>query len=209
MQFNVDKCKVMHIGKKNPLYTYKMNGSKLEEVTTEKDLGVYISNDAKPSVHCQQIYLKANRMLGFVKRNIISRHPSILLNMYKSFVRPHLEYCSPAWSPHYQKDKELLQRVQHRFTRMFRHLRQLDYCTRLDIWSLEERRNRADLIKVFNIMTGFSSISVDAFFEVNKDGTRGHTLKLAKHRSNKDLRHHFFSERVVNKHRPTEHGCGH
>ena len=99
--------------------------------------------------------------------------------MYKSFVRPHLEYCSPAWSPHYQKDKELLQRVQHRFTRMFRHLRQLDYCTRLDIWSLEERRNRADLIKVFNIMTGFSSISVDAFFEVNKDGTRGHTLKLA------------------------------
>jgi len=107
----VDKCKVMHIGKKNPLYTYKMNGSKLEEVTTEKDVGVYISNDAKPSVHCQQIYLKANRMLGFVKRNIISRHLSILLNMYKSFVRPHLEYCSSAWSPHYQKDEELLERV--------------------------------------------------------------------------------------------------
>jgi len=81
-------------------------------------------------------------------------------------------------------------------------LRQLDYSTRLDIlglWSLEERRNRADLIEVFKIMRGFSSISVDAFFEVHKDGrTRGHTLKLAKHRSNKDLRHHFFSERVVN-----------
>ena len=124
-------------------------------LTIEKDLGVYISNDAKPSVHCQQIYLKANRMLGFVKRNIIiSRHPSILLNMYKSFVRPHLEYCSPAWSPHYQKDEELPEKVQHRFTRMFRHLRQLDYCTRLDIlglWSLEERRNRADFIEVFSI----------------------------------------------------------
>ena len=52
MQFNVDKCKVMHIGKRNPLYTYKMNGSKLEKVTIEKDLSVHISNDAKPSVQC-------------------------------------------------------------------------------------------------------------------------------------------------------------
>jgi len=49
-------------------------------------------------------------------------------------------------------------------------------------------------------MRGLSSIPVDAFFELNKDGrTRGHTLKLAKHRSDKDLRHHFFSERVVNR----------
>jgi len=203
MQFNVDKCKVMHIGKKNPFYSYKMNGAKLEEVTVEKDLGVYISNDAKPSVQCQQSYLRANRMLGFVKRNIISRHPSILLNMYKSFVRPHLEYCSPAWSPHYKKDKVLLERVQHRFTRLFNHLRHLDYSTRLNIlglWSLEERRNRADLIEVFKIMRGYSSIPVDLFFEVSKDGrTRGHTLKLVKHRSDKDLRHHFFSERVINR----------
>jgi len=66
--------------------------------------------------------------------------------------------------------------------------------------TLEERRNRTDLIEVFKIMRGYSSIPVDLFFEVNKDGrTRGHTLKLVKHRSDKDLRHHFFSERVVNR----------
>jgi len=40
MQSNIDKCKVMHIGKKNPIYNYKMNGLKLDEVTIEKDLGV-------------------------------------------------------------------------------------------------------------------------------------------------------------------------
>jgi len=154
-------------------------------------LGVYISNNAKPSVQCQQSYLKANRMFEFLKRNIISRHPSILLNLYESFVRPHLEYCSPAWSPYYKKDKELPERVQHRFTRLFSHLRQLDYTTRLDIlglWSLEERRNRADLIEVFKIMRGFSPIPVDTFFELSKDGrTRSHTLKLAKRRSDKDF----------------------
>jgi len=49
-------------------------------------------------------------------------------------------------------------------------------------------------------MRGLSTIPVDSFFELSKDGrTRGHTLKLAKHRSDKDLRHHFFSERVVNR----------
>ena len=77
------------------------------------------------SCHRNNTNMKAYRMLGFVKRNIISRHPSILLNVYKSFVRSHLEYCSTVWSTHYKKDKALLERVQHRFTRMFSHLRQL------------------------------------------------------------------------------------
>jgi len=97
----------------------------------------------------------------------------------------------------------LPERVQHRFTRMFSHLRYLDYSTRLDIlglWSLEERRNRADLTEVFKIMRGYTSICVDSLFEPIKDiRTRGHSLKLVKHRTDKDLRHYFFSERVVNR----------
>jgi len=65
---------------------------------------------------------------------------------------------------------------------------------------LEEQSNRADLIEVFKIMRGCSLIPVDLFFEVSKDGRmRGHTLKLVKHRTDKDLCHHFSSERVVNK----------
>ena len=53
------------------------------------------------------------------------------------------------------KDKELLEKVQHRFTRFFKELRQLDYTERLrrlGLWSLEERRNRADLIEVYKIV---------------------------------------------------------
>ena len=51
--------------------------------------------------------------------------------MYKSLVRLHLEYCCSAWSLHYQKDKELLEKVQRRFTRMFKELKELDYYNRL------------------------------------------------------------------------------
>ena len=92
-----------------------------------------------------------------------SRNPEILLSLYKSIVRPHLEYCTPVWSPHYRKDKELLERVQHRFTRMFSHLRHLEYEERLNIlglWSLEERRNRADLLEVYKLRWHQGSLEI-------------------------------------------------
>jgi len=61
-------------------------------------------------------------MLGLVKRTIVYPDPVVLVRLYKSLVRPYLEYFSPAWSPHYQKDKALLEKVQHRFTRLFPEL---------------------------------------------------------------------------------------
>ena len=81
------------------------------------------------------------------------------MRLYKSLVRLHLEYCASAWSPHYVKDKELLERVQHRFTRMFKDVRGMDYGERLkclNLWTLEERRNRQDMIEVFKMYMGFT-----------------------------------------------------
>ena len=68
-------------------------------------------------------WLKANRKLGVINRTITNKSRYILLNLYKSIVRPHLEYCTAAWSPHYIKDKDLLERIQTRFTRMIPELR--------------------------------------------------------------------------------------
>ena len=47
MLFNVEKCKVMHMGHNNTCPEYFLNGTKLESVSEEKDLGVFISNDLK------------------------------------------------------------------------------------------------------------------------------------------------------------------
>jgi len=49
------------------------------------------------------------------------------LNLYKSLMRPYVEYCTPVWSSCYQKDKLLIERVQHRFTRMIPGLSRLLY----------------------------------------------------------------------------------
>ena len=118
-------------------------------------------------------------------------------------MRPQLEYCSPAWSPHYVKDKVLLESVQHRFTRLFKDMCHLDYLNRLrtlGLWSLEERRNRADILEVYKMFSGLSDVKLDSFFEMRPDiATRGHNRRLAKQSCNRDSRLFFFSHRVVNR----------
>jgi len=94
MEFNVSKCKIIYFGKRNIGYKYSMNGHALEEVATEKDLGVTFSSDLKSATHCKEVYSKANRILGLISRTIKYKSPTVLINLYKSLVRPHLDYCS-------------------------------------------------------------------------------------------------------------------
>jgi len=107
------------------------------------------------------------------------------------------------WSPHYIKDKSLLERVQRRFTRMFRDLKVLPYEERLDklgLWSLEERRSRADLLELFKMNKGFTAVSWYRFFDRFANSiTKGHNWKLRKNRSRLDLRAFCFSQRCINR----------
>jgi len=126
MQFNVNinKCKVMHVGQKNPRFLFTMRSNELQTVEVDKDLGVIISSDLKCSQQCRYAYTKASRVMGMIRRTISYKEPKIMLSLYKTLVRPHVEYCSSVWNPHYSKDKVLLERVQHRHTKMIiRHAR--------------------------------------------------------------------------------------
>ena len=127
MSFNVDKCMVMHIGRRNIRSRYFMNRLELSAIVEENDVGVFITDGLTVSKQCSQEYLKLSRVLGMILRTITFRNKYILHTIYKTLVRLHLEYCTPAWSSHYVKDKILLERVQHRFTRMVSGLMNLPY----------------------------------------------------------------------------------
>ena len=60
MMFNGDKCKIMHVGRNNPKLPYMMAGQQMKETELEKDLGVMISKDMKPSQHCAKAAKSAN-----------------------------------------------------------------------------------------------------------------------------------------------------
>src|SRR5664279_504397 len=131
MMFNATKCKVLHIGGSNKHFVYSMLDCQLLKTDEERDLGIVISKDLKSASQWQVSYARASRMLGMIRRNIEYKNKSILVKLYKLLVRPLLEYCTQAWSPYYCKDKLLLERVQHRFTRMIPGFKSMTYEDRL------------------------------------------------------------------------------
>ena len=73
-----------------------MGNHRLESVNEEKDLGIYITDNLKPTKQCQQAYYKASRALGLIGRTISYKSKAVLLHLYKTLVRPHVEYCISA-----------------------------------------------------------------------------------------------------------------
>ena len=124
--------------------------------------------------------------------------------VYKSLVRPHLEYACQSWSPHLKKDICLLEQVQRRATAIVPEFTDLPYPDRLKalgLTTLEDRRIRGDLIEVFKLTHGLTNIDPSQFFEYAPVGlgpaTRGHNLKLSVPHVRLDVRKYFFSVRVI------------
>jgi len=93
MLYNVEKCKVMHLGYSNPRVDYIMDGKRLESLIEEKDLGVIVNEDLKWEKQCSYAIskLKTDQVLGMIKRNFVDRPKETIISLYKSSVRPHLE----------------------------------------------------------------------------------------------------------------------
>ena len=100
LKFNPSKCKIMHVPfNENPLQEYVFSGVILECIEAEKELGVLTSSDLKWSKHITSCISKANSMIAWVTRNLIIREINVMRNVYKTIIRPHLEYCAQLWSP--------------------------------------------------------------------------------------------------------------
>ena len=93
MKFNIDKCKVIHFGSRNKEYNYSIDNSCLKVVDEERDLEVIVNKNLKSSAQCSKAVKKANKALGFIKRNFEYKSKNIVLPLFKSMVRPHLEYA--------------------------------------------------------------------------------------------------------------------
>ena len=104
-----------------------------------------------------------NRVLGMISRIFQNKSKETIIPLYKSLVRPHLEYCVQVWRPHLVKDIKLIENVQHRATRMIPELHGKAYEQRLiavKLTTLETRRLRGDLIEMFKILKGFDKTSL-------------------------------------------------
>ena len=119
--------------------------------------------------------------------------------LFKSLIRPLLEYGQSIWSPHLLKQSRLIENVQRRATKLIHTIKDLPYRKRLEhlrLPSLKYRRLRGDLIQVYNL---FKTDSFHKFFTLSThDNTRGHDFKIYKKHSRTNTRKHSFSNRIVN-----------
>ena len=113
MYFNVDKCKIIHIGRQNPRFSYTMNDMQIQASDSERDLGIIIDETAKSGLQCAKAAKKGNQVLGQLLRSIQCRDKDVIIQLFKVFVRPHLEYAVQAWSPYLAKDIEILERFKN------------------------------------------------------------------------------------------------
>ena len=102
MFYNFKKCHHLHIGNNFPETEYIMetpNGPiKVEKVDYEKDLGVIFDRNMKFGEHISSKVSKANQILGLIFRTFTYMDRKMFLNLYKSLVRPHVEYATSIWS---------------------------------------------------------------------------------------------------------------
>ena len=83
----------MHVGTHNPGYKYKMEGTELQEVVEEKDLGILIHQSLKPTKHCKKAADMAGAVLKQITKNFHFRDKNIFKKLYIQYVWPHMEFA--------------------------------------------------------------------------------------------------------------------
>ena len=147
IEFNPGKCQVIHIThSKNPVKSrYFIHNQELESVDAAKNLVVTISKDLSLNTHINNITSSANKSLGFVEKNVVTKNKDIKTMAYNSLVRGQVEYASNVWSPYTKENINKIEKVQRRAARWVTN-DYSSYCSVTDMlsnigWrSLENRR---------------------------------------------------------------------
>lgn len=104
---------------------------------------------------CDLVYKKANGILGCIKKSASKSLKEVIFPLYSTLVRPHLEYCLQFWAPQLGKDRDLLEGVQKRTTKMIKGLEHILYEEKLSnqaLLSLGKRRLMGDPINVYKLL---------------------------------------------------------
>ena len=201
----IDKCCMLSIGRchqsTSSPHTYTISDIPLPTVDHCRDLGIIVSDNLQPRLHINTIVAKASQRSNAILRCFLSRDVNVLIQAFKVYVRPLLEFNTTVWSPTLKKDIIAVERVQRSFTKRLPGLKEVSYTDRLtflSIDSLELRRLHYDLVLCYQIIFNLIALRREEFLTLNTASvTRGHQFKLAKLHS-RGVRRKFFTNRIIN-----------
>lgn len=201
MPLNESKCAILHVGRNNPNHVYTIGNTEVTPVEKQKDLGILVTRDLKWECHVATSIKKVNTLIYLVRNSFKNLSSDMILRLYKTYIRPKLEYMQSIWSPYYVKDIDLLEKFQRRVTKIPSELKDLSYeerLQRLNLTTLYQRRQRGDLIETYKITSGhYKCNTINIFIPADNTHLRGHNKKLKKEKSSKLLRRNFLTNRVV------------
>jgi len=93
INFNKGKCRVLNLGRNNPMHQYTLGADLLESSSVERDLGVLVNDKLTMIQQCALVAKKASGILRCIKKSVASRLREVLLPLCSALVRPHVEYC--------------------------------------------------------------------------------------------------------------------
>ena len=118
LPFNREKCKSLHLGRQNDNHMYHIGDSRLIQTSVEKDLGVQMECDLKFREQAAAAISKASCILSVICRSFSVIDETTLPLLFRTMVRPHLEYAYTVWGPLNQEDQKRIERVQRRATKL-------------------------------------------------------------------------------------------
>ena len=207
LTMNVSKCACLRFGPRSmgPFSAgpspYRIGEEHIKFSACHTDLGVKVDCMLKFHNHIRNTANICNALTTNILSSTLCRSPDFILAIYTSLIRPKLEYGSTVWHSAYLGDLRLLERVQRRWTRSVTGLGDLTYgerLRRLDLFSVQGRLLRADLILVWKTFAGQCAINSSQLFTLNVSSRRGHSRKIYVTRPHRDIRKRFFTTRIVN-----------
>ena len=166
MEFHPDKCQLLRISLKqnNSQFQYKIHNTEIKPTSNAKYLGITINNKLSWNTHINNMCQKGNNTLNFINRNFWTCKEKVKANLYKTYVRPVLEYSSSVWDPHTQANQDSIEMVQRRaarFTKGFNFREQVSVGKLLEQlnWpTLKERRAKTKTTLLYKALNNLVDI---------------------------------------------------
>jgi ribonuclease P/MRP protein subunit RPP40 len=152
----LSKSQCMHMGSSNSKHVHTLGGSAVPIVQQLTDLGLTRTSDCSSDAHVRGIIGRASRTMALIWKVFSSRKLAFLMRLFKTYIRPVMEYAS-SWSTSRPGLVRELEAIQRRFTKRLRGLGSHSYEARLQhlsLQSLEARILEADLLMAHKVLTG-------------------------------------------------------
>jgi hypothetical protein len=207
LPINIKKCLFMRVrAATNIPFVYSISDVALQQVDHVRVLGVTLSQDLSITNHCDSIASLGHRRAFLLLNSFRSSNLATMTSLFTTYVRPLLEYCTPAWSPHLLKDIDQIESVQRFFTRSLPGMSQFPYHERLTILglqSLELRRIYRDCTYLYKMLHNTVDTRFNNMFTLRSNlilshmSLRGNDLTINIPNFHSDVRNYNFAIRVA------------